>query len=178
MLMIYILEGCDCVGKTTFAEMLAEKTGYEIVKGSSFEISELGADGMFEHMMSLLDRNNIIIDRFFYSNLVYGELFKYPMMKLEQYDALKEKMNKKAFLIYLHAPLTTIRKRMENRGDDMIKFENVSDILSLYNATLNGSFRPKLHLSLSTYDSDFNIATAMVKEMADSDMFKTYIKTT
>ena len=176
--MIVVLEGCDCVGKTTFAKSLAEKTGYEIVKGSSFEISELGADGMFKYMMELLDRDNIIIDRFFHSNIVYGNLFRYPMMRVEQYDELLEKMNKRALLLYLHAPVSIIRKRMEFRGDDMIKVEDISDINRGYNKMLNGNFIPKFHLSLETHNSDFNIATSMITEILENDMLKTYIKAT
>jgi thymidylate kinase len=158
--------------------MLAEKTGYEIVKGSSFEISKLGQDGMFEHMMSLLDRDNIIIDRFFYSNLVYGSIYNYPMMTLPQYLELAIKMNKKALVVYLQASQFTIAERMLSRGDDMIKVGDISRIVDTYNNNINGIFMPKTMLSLDTTNSDSNISTSMVKEMIDGDMFKTYIKTT
>jgi thymidylate kinase len=174
--MIIVLEGCDCVGKTTFAEMLAEKTGFEIVKGSSFEISELGADGMFNYMMELLDRKNIIIDRFFYSNLVYGELFSYPMMTEEQYDLLVEKLDKNGLVVYIHAPEGTITHRMANRGDDMIKAENVESILAKYVDVLFGDFRPKSKLVIDSSTASFNSATSMINEMTELDMFKTFIK--
>jgi thymidylate kinase len=174
--MIIVLEGSDCVGKTTFANMLAEKTGFEVVKGSSFEISELGADGMFKHMMELLDQKDIIVDRFFYSNLVYGKLFNYPMMTPEQYDELVEKLDKNALLLYLHAPESTITYRMANRGDDMIKAENISDILNEYTNVLYGDFRPKMRLTLDTSVADFNMATAMIKEVIEQDAFKMFVK--
>lgn len=173
-----VLEGCDCVGKTTFAQMLSQKTGYEIVKGSSFQIAELGQDGMFEHMMGLLDRDNIIIDRFFYSNLVYGKLYNYPMMNIMQYAKLTTKLNKKALVIYLQASPFVIKERMATRGDDMIKAQDIDKILDTYNEDINGLFMPKAMLSLDTTQSDFNIATAMVAEMVDGEMFKTYIKAT
>lgn len=173
--MIIFAEGCDCVGKTTFAEMLAEKTGFEIVKGSSFEISELGADGMFEYMMGILDKKDIIVDRFFYSNLVYGELFGYPMMTEDQYDRLVEKLDKKGIVLYLHAPEGTIRYRMANRGDDMVKEERIKSILEKYQEVLFGDFRPKSMMVLDTSVIDFNSATSMVNEIIDQDMFKTFI---
>jgi len=175
--MIIVLEGCDCVGKTTFAEMLADKTGFEVVKGSSFEISELGADGMFKHMIELLDRENIIIDRFFYSNLVYGKLFNYPMMSPEQYDLLVEKLDKTALVIYLHAQSGVITHRMLNRGDDMVGIRHIDSILEEYIKVFYGNFRPKQKLVLDTQYSDFNIATAMVKEFIEQDSTKSYIKT-
>lgn len=176
--MIVILEGVDCVGKTTFAQELAKKTGYEIVKGSSFEIANLGQDGMFEHMMSLLDKKNIIIDRFFYSNLVYGYLYKYPMMNLNQYFELSKKLNKTGLVVYLHTNQFIIKERMENRGDDMIKSDEIVRILERYDITMHGLYSPKTMISLETSDSDFSIATTMISDFIQQDTTRTYIKTT
>lgn len=173
---IIVLEGCDCVGKTTFAEMLAKKTGYEIVKGSSFEISELGADGMYEHMMELLDRDNIIIDRFFYSNLVYGKLYRYPMMDVSQYMNLATKLNQRALLVYLQASPFIIAERMAKRGDDMIKIADINGIVEEYSNEITGRFMPKMMISLDTTISDFNIATGMINEIISQDLTKTYIR--
>ena len=176
--MIIVLEGCDCVGKTTFAEMLSEKTGYEIVKGSSFEISELGADGMFNHMMKLLDRESIIIDRFFYSNLVYGKLYNYPMMSISQYMDLTNKLNKKALVLYLQAYHYAIVERMEKRGDDMIKADDIGRILDLYRESMNGIFMPKLMLSIDTTNANFDYHTNMIKGVIEQESFRKLIETT
>ncbi|AGI11805.1 thymidylate kinase [Bacillus phage vB_BanS-Tsamsa] len=161
---IIILEGADCVGKTTFANELAEKTGYAIVKGSSFEIAEKGADSMFAHMMSLLDLKDVIIDRFFYSNLVYGKLYNYPMMKPDQYLQLLKKMNQKALLIYLNAPVYVLKERMEKRGDDMIKADDLRPIKENYRDVLHGLGTPKMLLQLRTDESNVKISTSMVAE--------------
>lgn len=163
--MAIILEGSDCTGKTTFAEKLSEVTGFKIVKGSSFEISELGADGMFEHMLGLLNREDIIIDRFLYSNLVYGELFNYPMMTPTQYDSLVERLDETSLLVYLHASIGTIKYRMNNRGDDMIKVENIEDIVNKYNEVLYGDFRPSTMVSLETTLSNADGEANMIKMM-------------
>lgn len=160
--MILILEGSDCTGKTTYAKMLSEKLGFEILKGSYFEISELGACGMYKHMMDLLDNDNIIIDRFMHSNLVYGELFKYPMMTDSQYDDLIDKLDEYAILVYLHAPKGTIEYRIENRGDDMIKSENANMILEKYKDVMYGDFRPKFMLSIDTSIFDIEQATDLI----------------
>ncbi|UUV46828.1 thymidylate kinase [Bacillus phage vB_BanS-Thrax4] len=161
---IIILEGADCVGKTTFANELAEKTGYAIVKGSSFEIAEKGADAMFAHMMSLLDLKDVIIDRFFYSNLVYGKLYNYPMMNPDQYLQLLKKMNQKALLIYLNAPVYVLKERMEKRGDDMIKADDLRPIKENYRDVLHGLGTPKMLLQLRTDESNVKISTSMVAE--------------
>lgn len=164
---IVILCGSDCSGKSTFAERLQEITGYDIVKGSSFEIAELGSDGMFEHMMNLLDKENVIIDRFMWSNLVYGSLFNYPMMTEEQFDALVDKVDEKeAIVLYLHAPLGTLEFRMNNRGDDMIKVENLSNILTKYKEEMYGNFRPNTFLSIDT-SQEIYTALDMVKHLTE-----------
>lgn len=129
---IIIIEGCDCAGKSTLAQELHKITGYEIVKGSSFEISQLGPEGMYKHMMQLLDRNNIIIDRFYLSNLVYGELYGYPMMKEYQFGDLTAKAELKALNVYVTAPEQVLKNRMRNRGDDKVKENEIASILAKY----------------------------------------------
>ena len=171
-----ILEGTDCSGKSTFAQMLSEKTDYEVIQGSSFKISNLGADGMFEYTMELLERKDVIIDRIFYSNLVYGKLFNYPMMTTKQYDKLVNKLNRNSLFIYLHAPISVLKSRMEKRGDDMIKVENIGDILNSYKEVLHGAFRPKMMFSLDTSLSDFNTTTSMIKEIIRLEETGIYIK--
>lgn len=166
---IVIVEGCDAVGKDTFAEMLSKKIGYEIVRGSSFEISKLGADGMFKHAMDILNqKDNIILNRSFYSNLVYGSLFDYPMMNPEQYDELVDKIDEKAIVVYLHAPKGIIEYRMRKRGDDMIKVENIDDILAKYNEELFGEYRPSNILTVDTSQKDMNKAVELVVKLCDS----------
>ena len=147
---IIILEGCDASGKDTLGEYLAEQTGYKLIRGSSFEIAELGSDGMFEYMMELLNQDNIIINRFMYSNLVYGAIFNYPMMTPVQYDRLVDRLDEDSLVVYLYAPKGTISYRMQNRGDDMIKVENIDDILKGYSEELYGHYRPSALLSLDT----------------------------
>lgn len=163
--MAIILEGCDCTGKTTFAKKLAEKTGFEIVKGSSFEISKLGADEMYQFMFDLLKRKDVIIDRLYLSNLVYGAKYNYPMMTEEQYASLSDITNLFSLVVYLYAPVGVIQHRMLKRGDDMIVIEDIEDILNRYNEALYGEFRPRTVLLIDTSLVDIDKATNMVKEL-------------
>lgn len=137
---IIILEGSDCSGKTTLAHALAEVTGYEIVKGSSFEIAQLGADGMYDHMMDLLKRNNIIIDRFYLSNFVYGNIYNKPTMSDSQFmDLALETERCGALTVYVQADMDVIAERMERRGDDDIKIIEVPKIQKYYEVGLRGA---------------------------------------
>lgn len=147
-----IIDGCDCAGKSTLGQKLAEKTGYEIVKGSSFEISQLGVDGMFNYMMKLLDKDNIIIDRFYLSNFVYGNLYDYPTMTGNQFAQLAEKAERKALTIYVQAPESVIKSRMIKRGDDMIKVDEIERILCKYDEALASVIlRPRSYIAYDSY---------------------------
>ena len=163
--MAIILEGVDCSGKTTFAEKLAEKTGFEIAKGSSFETSKLGAAGMYKFMSDLLKRKDVIIDRLYLSNLIYGAKYNYPMMTRGQYAILSDMTNSFSLVVYLHAPVSVIQYRMLKRGDDMIEIDDIEDILNRYNEALYGEFRPRTVLSIDTSLIDIDKATNMVKEL-------------
>jgi thymidylate kinase len=172
-----ILEGCDAVGKSSIAEELARVTGFEIVKGSSFEISQLGVDGMYEYMMELLDRKNIIIDRFFWSNYVYGKKYNYPTMSDFQFIQLACKAQTKALTVYVTADRTTVQQRMNNRGDDMIKSDEVEDILKRYEEVISNPLTSqKMVLRFdNTYISNDCIAS-VISEVAKLDETKMFMK--
>lgn len=174
---IIILEGCDAVGKSSIAEDLARITGFEIVKGSSFEISQLGEQGMFEYMMDLLDRENIIIDRFFWSNYVYGNLYNYPTMSDYQFTRLANKAERSALTVYITANEKIIKERMINRGDDMIKSDEVDSILNKYEEVIS---YPKTSQKMilrfdNTFISNEHIAL-VISEVAKLDETKMFMK--
>jgi thymidylate kinase len=164
---IIILEGCDGVGKDTVAESISKDLGMRILRGSSFEISELGKDGMFDYMMKLLDSDNVILNRFFYSNIVYGKIFNYPMMDSEQYSKLLEKVNDKGVLVVnLVSSEDIIKDRLDKRGDDKVKSEHVSDIINSYSDEMKGFFKPeKLLIVSNEKESDIHFIKNMVKNL-------------
>src|SRR5699024_11545529 len=76
--MIIIVEGSDAVGKDSMINNLSKLTNMEVVRGSSFEKSEEGADKMFEESKKLLlEEKDLILNRSFYSNAVYGPMYDY-----------------------------------------------------------------------------------------------------
>ena len=140
--MTIILEGSDASGKSTLANALAKKFNMDIVKGSSFEISKLGPCGMYEYMNKLLDRDNVIIDRLYASNAVYGKLYNYPMLDKMMLDLLEEKrVRKQVWTLYLHADDDIIKERLNTRGDDMVRFEEIKDIKEEYNLFYRNPFK-------------------------------------
>lgn len=174
---IIILEGCDAVGKSSIAEDLARITGFETVKGSSFEISQLGEQGMFEYMMDLLDRENIIIDRFFWSNYVYGNLYDYPTMSDYQFTRLANKAERNALTVYITANHEVIKDRMRKRGDDMIKADEVNSILRKYEEVISdaSTFQKMMLRFDNTIVSNKHIAL-VISEVAKLDETKMFMK--
>lgn len=151
--MIYIIDGCDCSGKSTIANMITQaiidKTGEKplLEKGSSFEIAKLGGKGMFQHMFSLLKLaevtdKDIIVDRFYFSNLVYANMYNYPSMSEEQFSKLRDYLNKLidndiATVFIVESTLEKTKERMLNRGDEYIKVEDIEKIKNEYDYVLS-----------------------------------------
>ncbi|MBF8228955.1 deoxynucleoside kinase, partial [Bacillus subtilis] len=130
---LIILEGPDCCFKSTVAAKLSKELKYPIIKGSSFELAKSGNEKLFEHFNKLADEDNVIIDRFVYSNLVYAKKFKdYSILTERQLRFIEDKIKAKAKVVYLHADPSVIKKRLRVRGDEYIEGKDIDSILELY----------------------------------------------
>ncbi|ATX84226.1 hypothetical protein CU084_11295 [Bacillus velezensis] len=133
-----ILEGTDCCYKSTVAEKLSKELGYPVIKGSSFELAESGNEKLFEHFNKLADEDNVIIDRYIYSNLVYAKKFKdYSILTEEQQRTIEKKIRDKAKVIYLHADTKVIKQRLHERGDEYINDRDIEPVLELYREVMS-----------------------------------------
>lgn len=132
--MIYFLEGNECCFKSTVAEKLHKATGFEIIKGSSFELSQKPNDELYFYFDSILNLDDIIVDRFIYSNLVYAYLYEdYSILSDKQVKQLQNKMNKKKVCtIFLTASDEVIKGRLRIRGDDYVNEDMISSINNKY----------------------------------------------
>lgn len=130
---LLIIEGCDCSGKTSLIDILKEKTGARVLRGSDFKIAENGSDGMFKYMMDTVSKNEfVILDRSFISNLVYAPLFDKNILMDCHVDALINKIKNKSFTIYLRGNEELIKYRLEKRGDEYISSKDIGNILQRY----------------------------------------------
>lgn len=131
--MIIIVEGPDGSGKDTFINNLSKLTGFKHIRGSSFEISKSGSDGMYEKWVRmLLEEDDVIINRFLFSNLVYGPMYGYPTITFEKAYELLMDINKRAIVFYINADRDIIMNRIKNRGDDDIDPEDIEGIQIRY----------------------------------------------
>ena len=133
-----IVEGCDATGKTTLIQELHRHLGYDIVKGSDFSIAEKGVDAMFEYMKEVAATPaNLIIDRDFFSNLVYAPLYDKNMLTDEMVAELINMKKGHSFVIYLHGSLGTVTERIGKRGDDYVKMEHLQNIMNSYHEIIH-----------------------------------------
>lgn len=145
-----ILEGTDCCYKSTVADKLSKELGYPVIKGSSFELAKSGNEKLFEHFNKLADEDNVIIDRYIYSNLVYAKKFKdYSILTEEQQRAIEEKIRGKAKVIYLHADPKVIKQRLRERGDEYINDRDIEPVLELYNQVID-----EMGLHMNSWDTN------------------------
>jgi len=138
--MYLILEGSDAVGKTTLIEYLQEKLGWKVLRGSSFELSQCTHQELLQKFTQMIFDNkkeDIIFDRFIYSNAVYASLYNdYAILSSSERFSLEQCYPKGSTIIYLYADYDTIKERLESRGDDYVKSNKIKPILKKYNEVL------------------------------------------
>ncbi|MCY7500185.1 deoxynucleoside kinase [Bacillus pumilus] len=153
--MIIILEGCDCCYKSTVAKQLSKKLDYKILRGSSFEIAKRSQDSLYEYCLGLTKHDNLIIDRYIYSNLVYAT--KFPgntKLTHGQVSNIENKLLNKTKLIYLYARPEVIKERILSRGDDQVNTKDIEPIVKLYNEVIPKSKLHTYSIDTEIYDSD------------------------
>jgi len=120
--MILIIEGPDGSGKTTLAEYLSKQMGFPIKHRSNPKTEEEKREMMQSYIDDIKNSNNIIWDRCFYSEMVYGPVMrdksyitKYQMLDLEQML-----LKAGALVIYCTDDTLELWERCQTRGEHYI----------------------------------------------------------
>ena len=123
--MLYVLEGCDATGKTTFAQEL--KTRLE-AEGKSPVVMHFGADiaqnksayRIFEKIIDRSQNQDIIVDRFMHGQFVYQSAYE-RSITYNQLSVLELKAHNCGAVFYLfEADPEVIQERLAERGEPMI----------------------------------------------------------
>lgn len=120
--MIIIIEGPDGAGKSMLAQQLSRQTGYRIEHRSKPENEEQKAHMMVEYLQLVKSSNNVILDRCWYSEMVYGKVMRdqayidYPQM----YELERALAKNGAMIIYCTGPKAALWMRCTKRGEDYI----------------------------------------------------------
>jgi thymidylate kinase len=158
---LIILEGNECCFKTTVAEKLSKQLNLPVVKGSTFEFSKCTNEELFERFKSLTELDNVIIDRFIYSNRVYATLYEdYAILTDEQRQEIEDRIKQKATVYFLFADDKVIENRIKERGDDYVVPEMVHKINDMYDVTMSQS-----SLRVVAYDTNDWSSDEIVKDI-------------
>ena len=162
--MLLIACGCDTTGKTTLVNALAERLDYDVVKGSSFEITGgKNQEELFEAFMELTALENTILDRYIYSNEVYSPLYNdYSCLNDEQRRFIEREVQGATLIIYLSAPVEVIKERFRTRGEDYVDEDKIETILHNYEESLN-----KSNLTILRYDTSQSTTEEIVESIIE-----------
>lgn len=139
--MIIILEGADCVGKTSFAHRLQAT----FAAGADVRTLHRGAptaDVVNEYTDDLLnyvptaDRSepHYVLDRWHWGEEVYGPLYRGKSgFTNETFDVVERFLRDRgAFVVLLEADPKEIRRRMKETKEDFLQPEHVPYVLNEY----------------------------------------------
>lgn len=121
--MIIFLEGPDGGGKTTLSTKLSEQTGMRIAK-FSYPKTQEEKRNMFEMYADFIKANpNVIVDRCWYSEMVYGPIIRkeHNVSKKQMYELEKLVISEGGgMVIHCTANMSKLWQRFSERGDDYI----------------------------------------------------------
>lgn len=159
-----IIVGCDGTGKTSVVERLQEELGYEVRKGSSFEIvANKTSDEIFDTLSDLIYDENVIFDRFSYCNYVYAPLYNdYSRLTKEHVRFLERELKGCAIVVHLTATNKTILERFAVRGEDYVTADKLTAIKLGYEEILEDCTLP-----LFTYKTDTITTEQIVEDILD-----------
>lgn len=109
-----ILESPDACGKTTLAEKLQKKYGMGYLHSTAHTPNDL------KYHMDLLDKDNMVYDRFMCGELVYPEIYgRKPKMTIEEIFTIMEKIidNNDLLIIMYASDINTLKERLIARGE-------------------------------------------------------------
>lgn len=162
-----IIEGVDCTFKSTIAKKLSSKFDIPVVRGSSFELATGTNTELFNFNLELARLENTIIERFIYSNYVYATLYpKHTILTHEQRKNIEDLMRNKSIIVYLTASPDVIIKRLEQRGDEYVTTDKVSDIIKMYNVAISEAL--KNGMKVYTYDTGILSSDDVVSQISES----------
>ena len=131
--MIIIIEGPDGSGKTTLANQLSKQTGYKIIHRTQPKTEEDKAIMMVEYLDAIWSKENMIFDRCWYSEMVYGPVMRDASVisYAQMYDLERRLMEVGAMIIYCTDAKQVLWARCQERGEDYIvdrtTFDSICD---------------------------------------------------
>lgn len=127
--MLFVLEGCDGVGKSTIAGELEPILDARIIHCTSQTPNDYK---FFHDIIDAANQTNIIADRFMYGQFVYQDERHRPL-SLKQLGYLEaEALAVGVKLIHVRADNAVIEQRLALRGETLINSLTIEDVVSRF----------------------------------------------
>ena len=135
---LIILEGADCVGKTTLANSIVEKYGAKYIHNTYYK----GMDVKKEHIGSLLkacklidEGHSVVIDRFWITEQVYSSVYRDGPEYQEAIPLIELTLAIYSAKTILCIPSNTqyvisLHKKLQEEREEM--YSDISKVVSLY----------------------------------------------
>ncbi len=148
-----VLDGCDGVGKTTLAQRLSTQHGFTVVH-SPRTPDHLDLAGRYR---SILEREgNLLFDRCFLSELVYGPLNRgrTRLTWSEAIDLAETVITRDGLLVHLTAPPAVVHQRLLARDGEAISLDDVTALITAYRRVFDtlADYTPVLTIDTSTLE--------------------------
>lgn len=138
---IIMLEGIDGAGKTTLVDRIAKSA---IAQGFTPRVIHRGplndtvTNELIRPLFAVADDELLICDRWHVGELIYGPIYR-GESQVRQHEAFMEELLILLDVVPLiiSAPISEIRRRLEERGEDYLKDEHVETVHEAY---LNHAF--------------------------------------
>jgi len=167
--MLIIIEGADLVGKTTVAKKLLKalpnsyylKHGVRPKDNSRIErekIKDVYAKILCEINSLFGPEENLILDRYYPSELVYSKLKRGYSAGEDEFFSQLEKaidINVNYVLIYVYETEQVLKERFSSRGDDFVDMSDIIKIKVGYEEFLQSTSLTKI---IRVQSSSLNIA--------------------
>lgn len=142
--MLIVIEGVDKAGKSTLANKLSELLSWPVV-----HFGKPGPDPALEYIKFLQDlgTKNIICDRFYAGELVYGPLLrgKQVLTPLQVVTIERQIRAHLGIMIHVNPPFNIIEERYHKLGDDLITLPQNKRAYEMFNTVCP---MRKVHLNL------------------------------
>lgn len=159
-----ILCGTDCTFKTTIANKLNKSLKLPVVKGSNFETAMGTNEELYDFLNNVLSKNNQIIDRSIFSNLVYTAVYpEYTRVTDKQKKLLENKIKENSVVIYLTASVDTIINRLNKRGDEYVTTNETPQLIEEYSVVMSKAVKNKV--PVHTFDTGILSSNEIVRQV-------------
>ena len=147
-----IIEGPDCSGKTTLANYLMEHFFLDYRHSSSKTKND------FEYHESLLESNNLVLDRFHLGEYIFPALVnREPKMNFDDLIILTSMIEEgdNLLVILYSSNVDLLKERLKHRGDDdftISHIESINDMFKMFAVSIFHQTRHVIGIDVATHD--------------------------